>query len=545
MTAACDVVFRGGTIITADPQRSRADAVAVTDGRITYVGDEAGAPSGARTVDLAGATLVPGFRDGHIHPLWGGTETLDAPVSLATDRDDILRVVAQHAAEHPDAPWIVGHGYPCEALPSAMGRAAWLDAVVADRPVALWASDHHTMWVNTAALAAAGIDDTTPDPPAGSIVRDEDGRAVGALLEGAMTLVEQLVPKRSPGDRATGLRIALGRMAAAGIVWAQEAALAPEDAAVYLGVADAGDLTADINIALRVDPARWREQREVFRATRDAVEAAMAELDRARAPGGRVTVRSVKIFADGVIESGTGALIDPYSDAPDSRGIPNWSEPELAEALAAFDSDGFQAHIHAIGDLAVRTSLDALDVVAERNGPRDRRPVLAHTQLVHPDDLKRFAAQDVIANFEPLWAQRSQVMTELTEPRLGQERSSWQYPIGTLLHMGAPISFGSDWPVSSMIPVEGIEVAVNRQTPEGQPPGGWLPHERLTLDEAIAAYTSGTAYQAFASEAGILAVGRRADLAVIGGDIESLSPPELAQTPVVATWLNAVEVYRA
>ena len=544
MTGSQDVVFRGGTIITGDSGRPRAGAVAVTDGRISYVGDAAGAP-GVATVDLAGGTLIPGFRDGHIHPLWGGTETLDAPVSLATDRADILRAVAQHAATHPDEPWVVGHGYPCEALPSAMGRAEWLDAVVADRPVALWASDHHTMWVNTAALTAAGIDDATPDPPAGQIVRDSDGRAIGALLEGAMTLVERLIPKRSAADRAAGLRIALRRMAAAGIVWAQEAALAPEDVDVYLGIARAGGLTADINIALRVDPAGWREQREVFRATRHRVDAAMAQLDAARASGGRVTARSVKIFADGVIESGTGALIDPYTDAPDSRGIPNWSAQELAEALVAFDADGFQAHIHAIGDLAVRMSLDALEVVAQRNGPRDRRPVIAHTQLVHPDDLKRFTAQGVIANFEPLWAQQSPVMTDLTEPRLGQERSSWQYPIGSLLRMGAPISFGSDWPVSSMVPMEGIEVAVNRQTPEGEPEGGWLPHERLTLDEAIAAYTSGTAYQAFARDAGILATGRRADLAVIGADIDALAPPQLAQAPVVATWLNAVEVHRA
>jgi predicted amidohydrolase YtcJ len=543
LTSAQGLVFSGGTIITADPAQPRASVLATDGDRITYVGNDAAAVEGQH-VDLGGGTLVPGFRDGHIHPLWGGTETLDAPVAQATDRDDVVRRVAQHAAEHPERAWVVGHGYPCEALPNAMGRAEWLDEVVADRPVALWASDHHTMWVNSAALAAAGIDEHTPDPPAGRIVRDEDGRATGALLEGAMSLIEPLVPRRGRADKEQGLRVALRAMAQAGIVWAQEAALAPEDVGVYLDVARAGELTAGVNIALRVDPAGWRDQREVFAETRAAVQRAMAELDGDGVPGGRVSVRTVKIFADGVIESGTGALLEPYTDAPHSCGIPNWEAAELAEAVAAFDTDGFQAHIHAIGDLAVRISLDALETAAQRNGVRDRRPVLAHTQLVHPVDLKRFATQGVVANFEPLWAQRSLVMTELTEPRLGEERSAWQYPIDTLLGMGAPVSFGSDWPVSSMVPMEGIEVAVNRQTPEGEPPGGWLPHERISLDEALAAYTSGTAYQAFDDGAGTLRVGARADLALVGGDIAALPPSELAHAPVLGTWLNAVEVHR-
>ena len=533
-------VFRGGAILTGDPARPHAGAVAVTDGRISAV-DEA--TPGDVTVDLGGATLAPGFRDGHIHPLWGGTETLDAPVVEATGLDDLLARVAQHAAAHPEAPWVVGHGYPCEVLPGAVGPAAWLDAAVADRPVALWASDHHTMWVNSAALAAAGISDATPDPAAGEIVRDGDGHAVGTLREGAMELVARLVPSRTAADKTRGLTIALEQMAAAGIVWAQEAALAPEDVGIYLALAEAGRLTAGINIALRVDPARWRDQVEEFATARAAVEAAATRCRDGGVAGGRVSARTVKFFADGVIESGTGALLEPYADAPDSCGIPNWSDDDLADAVTAFDTAGFQAHIHAIGDAAVRSSLDALDAADRRNGGRDRRGVLAHTQLVHPDDHKRFAAADVIANFEPLWAQRSLVMTELTEPRLGPERSALQYPIGSLVRSGAPVSFGSDWPVSSMHPMEGIAAAVTRQTPEGEPPGGWLPEERLTLTEALAAYTRGTAYQGFDDEAGMLREGAPADLVVIDGGVEAMDPAALAQARVVSTWTNGVQVY--
>jgi predicted amidohydrolase YtcJ len=540
MDPAGVTVFRGGTILTGDPTRPRAAAVAVADGRIVAVGDLA---DGDRTIELAGATLLPGFRDGHIHPLWGGTETLDAPVVDASDLDDLLDRVRRHAAQNPAALWVVGHGYPCELLPGAVGRAEWLDAVVGDRPVALWASDHHTLWVNSAALAVAGISDETPDPPAGEIVRDERGRAVGTLREAAMDLVAPLIPARGMSDKRRGLRIALEQMAAAGIVWAQEAALATEDVAVYLELQREGALTADINIALRVDPVRWRDQVGEFVATREAAQWAGAVCKDAGVQGGCVTVATVKFFADGVIESGTGALLEPYDDAPHSCGIANWADGDLADAVTAFDAAGFQAHIHAIGDAAVRSSLDALDTADQRNGPRDRRGVLAHTQLVHPDDHKRFAAANVIANFEPLWAQRSLVMTELTEPRLGPARSALQYPIGSLARSGAPISFGSDWPVSSMVPMEGIATAVTRQTPEGDPPRGWLPEERLTLAEAIGAYTRGGAYQGFDDTAGMLVEGAAADLVVVAGDLTEMEPSALAHAGVVSTWAKGVQVF--
>lgn len=536
-------MFRGGTVLTGDPRRPQTDALAIAEGRLVALGDDAAALDGD-VIEITGQTVVPGFRDGHIHPLWGGTESLDAPVVDAADLEDLLERVGTHAAQNPDEPWVVGHGYPCEMLPGAVGRAEWLDRVVADRPVALWASDHHTMWVNSAALRAAGIDAATPDPPAGEIVKDADGQPVGTLREGAMDAVASLVPARDTVDKGKGLRIALAQMAAAGIVWAQEAALSPDDVDVYLDVMRSGSLTADVDIALRVDPARWREQRDAFVAARRGAELAVAECDADRVGGGRVTVRTVKVFADGVIESGTGALLEPYTDAPHSHGIPNWEAAELAEALTAFDADGFQAHIHAIGDAAIRMSLDGIEQVLRRNGPRERRPVIAHTQLVHPDDVARFAALGTVANFEPLWACQSLVMTQLTEPRLGEERSRWQYPIASVLATGAPVSFGSDWPVSSMVPMEGIAVAVTRQTPEGEPPGGWLPDERLTLDQALRAYTAGTAYQAFDAAAGTLAEGARADVCVLDADLASLPAAELSGVAVAGTWLHGVEVHR-
>jgi predicted amidohydrolase YtcJ len=528
-------VFRGGPVLTADPAHPRAWAVAVEDGRIEGLDDEAvdGARPDDHVVDLAGRCLVPGFGDGHIHPLWGGAELADAPVQGSGSVDEIVERLRTRAHDHPDLPGITGGGYDPALRPDGNGDAEVLDRAVPDRPVLLWATDHHTAWVNSAALEAAGIDATTPDPPLGTIVRRGDGRPLGSLLEGAAEVVARLIPPKTVRERADGLRLALAEMAAAGITWAQEAALEPEDVAVYREVAESGDLTTRVNVALRSDPERWRAQRDEF-----------AEARRLQVPEHGLTVGTVKFFADGVIEAGTGALLEPYDDAPHSCGLPNWSAEELDEAVAAFDADGFQIHIHAIGDAGIRLALDAIERAAARNGARDRRAVIAHTQLVHPDEVPRFVALGVVANFEPLWAQLDPVMTELTEPRIGKERSSWQYPIGRLARLGTAISFGSDWPVSSMKPLEGMRIAVTRQTPAGDPPEGWLPDQRISIDQALAGYTSGVAHQAFAErEAGIITPGRRGDLCLLGGDITVIPGGDLADVPVQGTWLAGREIY--
>jgi predicted amidohydrolase YtcJ len=529
-------VFRGGPVLTADPDRPRAHAVAVEAGSVVALDDEAvdGARAGDDVVDLAGRCLVPGFGDGHIHPLWGGAELADAPVQGSTTVDELVDRLRRWAGDHPELPWITGGGYDPTLVPDGNGDAEILDAAVPDRPVLLWATDHHTAWVNSAALAAAGIDADTPDPALGTIVRRGDGRPLGALLEAAAERVAELIPPKTMAQRAEGLRLALRHMAAVGITWGQEAALEPDDVAAYRAVADAGDLTSRINVALRADPRSWNGQRDDFAAAR-----------RQANPEAGLTVNTVKFFADGIIEAGTGALLEPYDDAPDSCGLPNWSPDELDEAVAAFDGDGFQIHIHAIGDGAIRAALDAVEHAIERNGVRDRRPVIAHTQLVHPDDLARFAALGVIANFEPLWAQLDPIQVDLTEPRLGPERTTWQYPIAGLARLGTKVSFGSDWPVSSMNPLEGMAIAVTRRTAAGDPPEGWLPDQRISVEAALAGYTSGVAYQAFAdAEAGMIAPGRRADLCLLAADPTSMPAQELAGVPVVGTWLAGREVFR-
>ncbi|HEX6918713.1 MAG TPA: amidohydrolase [Actinomycetes bacterium] len=526
-----DLLFRGGVVLTGDPAAPRARAAAVRDGVVVALDEDALALGGAagEVFDLEGGALMAGFGDGHVHPLWGGVELAGPQVRDCAAVTEVVEVVRRFAAEHRDLPWIVGGPYDPALAPSGLFDAAWLDAAVADRPVVLQSTDHHCAWVNSEALRRGGLDAATPDPPAGRIARRPDGSPLGTLVEwSAMDLVLRHAPPPTPADKERGLRAATALLAAAGVTWAQEAALSPGDVDVYRSVAEAGELAVRAGIALRAEPGEWPRQRADFLAARASLEGSPD-----------VSARTVKLFADGVVEAGTAALLAPYADAPHTCGLPVWAPEELAEAAVAFDADGFQLHVHAIGDAGIRAALDAVEHVRAVNGLRDRRPVIAHTQLVHPDDLPRFAALEVVANVEPLWAQLDPVQTELTLPRLGPARGRLQYPMASLLASGAVLSMGSDWPVSSHRPLDGLAVAVTRQTPDGRPPEGWLPEQRLPPAAALAAYTVGSAYQAFEDlSRGTVTVGRRADLVWLGSDPYAVPPADWPEIPVRGTWLG-------
>jgi len=536
------LLFRNGRVLTADPVHPVARAVAIDDGLIVAVDDDAleYRARGASEFDLAGGCLVPGFRDGHAHPLWGGIELGQVPLVGARTIDEVVERVRTYADAHPELEWIEGGGYDPTVVPHGVGDATWLDAAVVDRPVVLEASDHHTMWVNSEALRRAGIDASTPDPELGRIIRHGDGTPVGTLVEwGAIAMIRGLMPVPGSAEQEEGLARAMAALARCGITWVQEAASRPAEARVYAALARRGELTTRTNIALRVEPGRWPGDRARYGECR-------TDLDADDATRELVQARTVKFFADGVIEMGTGFLVEPYTDAPHTCGLPNWSAAELAEAVTAFDEDGFQIHIHAIGDGGVRMALDAIDQAVSRNGVRDRRAVIAHTQVVQPSDRARFAALGVIANFEPLWACLDPTMEQLTLPRLGPERSAMQYPIASLARIGARISFGSDWPVSSMHPLHGLAVAVTRQNGDGRPESGWLPEERLPIEQALAAYTAGTAYQGFEDESGgSIVVGKRADLCALSADISAMSGREVSDVAVTGTWTRGREVHAA
>ena len=496
--------------------------------------------------------LLPAFADGHAHPVFGSLEDNFAPVRAATSVAEIVAVVAEYAEDHPELEWLQGWGYDPTLAPQGVFRAEWLDAAVPDRPVVLRALDYHTAWCNSAALRLAGISASTPDPPDGQIVRDPSGEPIGTLREwGATRRVFDLLPPLDLTTRVEAIQRTVARYAAAGLTWVQDAWVEPADLDAYATWAvmdhDEADERADLrfNLALLVEPGKWRSARSWLLAARARVNGLGVD---------RLTANTVKIFADGVIESGTAALLSPYTpsaaDRPgqdlSDRGTPNWSPAELREAVQALDADGFQVHIHAIGDAAVRSALDAIEVAIATNQQRDRRPVITHVQVVDPADIERFEQLGVIANFEPLWAQWDPIQSELTAPRLG-DRADLQYPMASILRTGAAVSFGSDWPVSDYRPLPGLAVAVTRLNEAGEPAGGWLPHERLTLTEALTAYTAGTRYQAYLAgrEEHLIAPGAVADLVLLDRDITRVEPFTLGEVNVVGTWLAGRRTFRA
>lgn len=525
-------VFRGRAWC---PAQGDLDAVAVRDGHIIAVDAAAlalgGAP-GAVVVEVGDGILLPAFADGHAHPLLAGLEQHGPRISDAVSVAAVVAEVARFAAEHPDEPWVRGASYDPALAPDGLFDARWLDEAVPDRPVVLRAADYHTVWVNTPALELAGIDDTTPDPPLGEIARRADGSPLGTLREwGAVDLVLDRAGPHPLDVRVAALEDATRHLASLGITWVQDAWVEADDVEAYLAASAQGRLHTAVDLALYADPRRGPAQVDLLVGLRDRVS---------RHGDPLLTAQTVKLFADGVIEGATAALLEPYAGAACAhRGMLVWEPAALAEIVSVVDAHGFQVHVHAIGDRAVRVALDAIEAAIVANGPRaQRRPVLAHVQLIDEADRPRLAALGVVANAEPLWAQLDDVMEALTVPRLGEPRASRQYPWATLRDLGARLSFGSDWPVSSADPLAGIAVACSRQTDERIPASGWTPHERLSLAAALTAYTAGTAHQAGRS-AGTLEVGNDADLVMLDRDPFSIDDPrDLDAVRVTRTWLR-------
>lgn len=509
------------------------DCVLTRGGRVVAIGATARVMGADVVVDGGGGFLCPAFGDGHVHPIFGGLERQFVPVRDASSPQEIAALVGEWSARHPDEDWIRGEGFDPSIAPGGVFHADWLDATVPDRPVVLRATDYHTVWVNSEALARVGYTRGVAQPHDGEIVRDVDGYPIGTLREwGAWRPVYDLMPRPSEAALVEALRFASACFASAGLTWVQDAWVEPEDVDAWLSAEHAGALLTAADLALWADPNTWRDQIPGFLASRMKVEAKSAGLLRAT---------TVKFFADGVVESGTSAMLEPFCDCPHSRGLPNWRPEELDAAVAAIDAHGFTAHIHAIGDHGVRMALDAIERAAGVNAPRDRRWVIVHNQIVDAADVPRFAELGVMANFEPYWAQLDAAQVELTAPRLGVERAAQQYRINALASAGARVSFGSDWPVSTYAPLEGIQVAVTRQGSADEPP--WMPEERISVDEAIAAYTSGVAFQAGRDDAGIIRPGAVADLVLLATDPRAVDPVTIGGIEVLGTWRSGVRTF--
>jgi predicted amidohydrolase YtcJ len=522
-----------------DSARSWADAIAVGEGKILCAGSRAavGRLRGAQTevVDLGGRMILPGFQDSHVHLVAGGIELGRCSLSGLATRDEIFKKIGEYAAQHPDAKWVVGDGWELTAFENANPKKEMLDRLVADRPAYMTAMDGHSAWVNSRALREAGVTRETQDPRDGRIERDPaSGEPAGTLRESAMTLVSRIVPRPSEEDYAAGLKAAQDQATRFGITSIVEASANDEILNAYADADARGELKVRVLASIYVDPQMGLGQIEDLKRKREQYR------------GKYLRSTSAKIFADGVIESGTAALLEPYLNRKGSKGLPIWQPAALDGMVGALDKEGFQIHVHAIGDYAIRMSLDALEKAERSNGRRDARHHLAHLELIQPLDIPRFRELGVLANFQGLWAYADPYITRLTEPALGPARSRWLYPIGSLYRSGAVVVGGSDWSVSSMNPLDAIQVAVTRRGLEDGPGTAWLPQECVNLSPMLAAYTINGAYLAHEEEKrGSIEAGKAADLIVLDRNLFAIAPAAIHQAKVLWTLRDGKEVYRA
>jgi predicted amidohydrolase YtcJ len=534
---AADLVILGATVETMTDAASPAEAVAVHDGRIAFVGRSAAARSWigreTRVVELRGETLLPGFQDAHIHPIEGGMLANACDLHGLADAPAYLDAIAAHAAAHPERGWITGEGWSLTAFPRGEPERDLLDALVPDRPAAFFSEDGHVGWVNSRALAIAGIDRWTPDPHDGRIVRDASGEPSGTLVDGAMSMLARHLAEPTHAERLEGLRIAQRQLHALGITAWQDANVRPGALAAYREAAEAGWLTARVVGALWWELDEGLEQIERF------------EQQRAEGSIGRFRAGSVKLMLDGILESRTALMSAPYAGGTDA-GAP-FIDPELLRtAVVELDRRAFQAHFHAIGDGAVRLALDAVEAARTANGMSDHRHHISHIEVVHPDDVPRFGRLGVVATMQPFWASDDDQMQTLRIPALGAARVGWQYPFASLLRSGATLAGGSDWTVSTADPLLEIEVAVTRVAPSTREAAPFLPEERLGMDDALRAFTSGSSFvNHLDGETGTIEVGKRADIVVLDRNLRATDAAPIGDASVRLTFVEGDEVFSA
>jgi hypothetical protein len=513
MSERADLVITGAEVYTMDAARRWAGAVAIRGDRVVAVGTERHVrdrfPHAVEVLHLPGRMVLPGFQDAHVHPPFAGRYRLHVSLHDLPGVDAYRDAVAAYARAHPYEPWIFGGGWAMAHFPGGTPAKELLDDIVPERPVFLMNRDVHGAWVNSKALEMARITRETPDPWDGRIERDPaTGEPTGTLHEGAAySFADEHLPEPSREEWERAILVAQEHLHSLGITGWQDAWVTPATEDAYRSLAERGDLTA------RVVGALWWDRHRGIEQVKDLEER------RSRGSVGTFHATSVKVMTDGVLEDRTGALLRPYCDADghetDESGIAYVDHDELATAVIALDAEGFQVHMHSIGDRAVRNALDACEAARAANGARDARHHIAHLQLVQPDDLPRFRELGVVANCQPYWAQHDPQMDELTVPFLGADRVPLQYPFGSLQAAGATLAFGSDWSVSTPDPLEEMEVAIRRADPSTRDAEPFLPDQRLGLHLALAAFTKGSAYVNRDDDAGSIEEGNRADVVVL------------------------------
>ena len=530
-----DLLFLNGTVYTMVADAEPVSAVAVRDGLIVAVGStsEISNRFSGPVEDLAGRMLLPAFHDAHLHLVSGGLQMLGCDLSGILEEAELLAAIQACNEETVDGEWLIGEGWELSVFPDGNPHKRLLDAIAGHRPVLLRGADGHSSWANSAALKRAGLSADTADPPNGRIERDSAGEPTGTLRESAMALLEPVLPPVTHAQRLAAARVALAHAASLGVTSMIDAALGAPDHAVLAELEAAGELTARIVGSVPMGAS-------VIGAGSEAL------LDpSSRDPRRLLRLDAVKLFLDGVLEGESAALIDPYLNRGGARGklIHEWDS--LVALVTRLDAAGVQIHMHAIGDAAVRQGLDAIEAARETNGAMDNRHHVSHLQLVHEADHARFAALDVRANTQSLWAYPDAYITDVNLPVVGAERVARMYPWASLQKAGAILVGGSDWPVSSLNPLEAIEVAVTRQDPTGAVPGVLNAAEAISLQTALEAYTVRTAELMHQAElTGTVEVGKMADLVVLDDDLFLVEPSAIGSVTVALTLFRGKVIYR-
>ena len=534
-----DLIVLNGRVYTADGDGTMAEAVAVQGNKILHVGTSREVQRLRRpqtvVVDAHGGAVLPGFNDAHTHLLSGGLSLGRIDLSAAKTQLEIEEIVGSWAEAHPDREWITGRGWYYAPFTGGLPTRQILDRVIADRPAFLVSYDGHTGWANSHALKLAGITRRTADPVNGVIVKDpRTGEPTGVLKEAAMALVSSLVPKPSHDEQVAAIRAAVIEAHRRGVTSVQNASGTPEELALYDELRRAQDLDLRVYAALSADPDITPERLAAF----DELKAKYAD-DPVFKAG------SIKLVADGVVESNTAAMLEPYVNKPATSGEPRFDQATLDRLVKDLDARGWQVLIHAIGDRAIRMALDAFERTAAA-GPapaRGRRHRIEHIETIDPADVPRFGSLGVIASMQPTHSLPD--LGGVWSQNLGPDRAGRAWLYGSIARANGRLAFGSDWPVVTLDPMLGLFVAVNRTTPEGEPEGGWLPAERLPLARAVDAYTRDAAWASFDEHRkGSLQRDMLADIVVLSQDIFAAPPSRLADTEVAVTIFDGKVVYR-
>ena len=531
---APDLIVLNAAVRTMDESKPAAEAVAVAANRIAAVGSTADlrklAGPKTRIIDAGRRSVLPGFNDAHVHWLSGGYSITNVDLRDAASREEFARRIADFAKKIPEGRWILGGDWDHEKFPGAtLPTREWIDAVTPDHPVFVTRLDGHMALANSLALKLAGVTKDTPEVAGGLIVRSAGGEPTGILKDAAMDLVDRKIPARSWDENYA-------------------ACLAATEHAARLGVTSVQDMSAGDDVNLYQYLLERGELKTRIYGMRSIVSWEVLGKTGVRGAFGNEWLRigGLKGFADGSLGSTTALFFEPYNDAPDMRGLlfdQMLPEGIMLQRVEAADKRGLQIMIHAIGDEANFQILEIFKQVAQKNGPRDRRFRIEHAQHLRLGEIKRFGSQKVIASMQPYHCADD---GRWCEKRIGRERSKGTYAFRSLLDSGAVLAFGSDWTVAPLNPMEGLKAAVTRLTLDGKNPNGWVPEQKITLEEAIHAYTVGSAYAEFQDQVkGSLTPGKLADLVLLDCDIFKIEPTQIDKVKVTMTVVDGKAVWEA